>query len=79
MAEREQEHRISLEAQIVPANNAAGQRGQWLGAGISALALILAFFAPAVGAPWQVAVALVGVPVLSVARSLVSAFRTKDE
>lgn len=79
MAEREQDHRISLESQIVPANIAAGRRGQWLGAGISLLALVLAAGATYVGAPWQVATAIVGVPVLSVARSLVTAIRSKDE
>lgn len=79
MAEREQQHRINLEAQIVPANNAAGRRGQWLGAGISALALALAVVASHIGAPWQVSVAIVGVPVLSVARSLVTAIRSKDD
>ncbi|WP_370868052.1 DUF2335 domain-containing protein [Phaeovulum sp.] len=79
MAEKEQEHRIALESLIVPANNKAGQRGQWLGAGISVLALVLAVVAVYIGAPWQVAVALVGVPVLSVARSLVTAFRSDNE
>lgn len=79
MAEQEQAHRIAMEQQIVPANNAAGARGQWLGAALSALALILAVVVVLVGGPWQVAVALVSVPVLSVARSLVTAIRSRDE
>ena len=79
MAEKEQEHRISLESQIVPANNQAGRRGQLLGAFISVLALVLAVAAAYIGAPWQVSVAIVGVPVLSVARSLVTAFRSPPE
>ena len=79
MAEKEQEHRISLEQQIVPADNKAGARGQWLGAIISLVALGLAVLADWLGAPWQVSTALVGVPVLSVARSLVSAFRSSSE
>ncbi|WP_420541551.1 DUF2335 domain-containing protein [Rhodosalinus sediminis] len=79
MAEREQQHRIDMESQIVPANNRAGTRGQWLGAGISALALILAVVSFWIGAPWQVSVALVGVPVLSVARSLVTAWRSEKD
>ena len=79
MAEKEQEHRISLESQIVPANNQAGRRGQLLGASISVLALVLAVAAAYIGAPWQVSVAIVGVPVLSVARSLVTAFRSPPE
>lgn len=76
MAEKEQEHRIHLEEEIVPSNAKAGLRGQWLGAGVSAAALVLAAITSMSGAPWQVSVALVGVPVLSVARSLVTAFRT---
>lgn len=79
MAEREQQHRIDLEAQIVPANNAAGRRGQWLGAGISVLAMVLAVLVVVLDGPWQVAVALLGVPVLSVARSLVTAIKARDE
>lgn len=79
MAEKEQDHRITLEGQIVPANNKAGARGQWLGALISLAALILAVLADWLDAPWQVSTALVGVPVLSVARSLVSAFKASPE
>jgi uncharacterized membrane protein len=77
MAEQEQQHRINLESQMVPADVLAGKRGQWLGAAISLLALSLAAIVSILGGPWQVSVALVGVPVLSVARSLVSAWRSK--
>ena len=77
MAEQEQQHRINLESQMVPADVLAGKRGQWLGAAISVLALSLAAIVSILGGPWQVSVALVGVPVLSVARSLVSAWRSK--
>lgn len=79
MAEIEQEHRIALERSIIPQNQRAGLRGQLLGAAISALALILATFSAYIGAPWQISVALVGVPVLSVARSLVTAFRANSD
>jgi uncharacterized membrane protein len=79
MAEKEQEHRIVLENQIVPSNASAGKRGQWLGAAIASLALILAAVTALVGAPWMVSVALVGVPILSVARSLVTAFKAPDD
>ncbi|WP_102915737.1 DUF2335 domain-containing protein [Phaeobacter inhibens] len=78
MAEKEQDHRIHLENQIVPADNKAGARGQWLGAVISLAALILAVLANWLDAPWQVSVALVGVPVLSVARSLVTAIKSSS-
>ena len=79
MAEKEQDHRIALETQIVPANESAGRRGQQLGATISLTALALAAATSYWGAPWQVSVALVGIPVLSVARSLVTAFKTKTD
>lgn len=75
MAELEQEHRIKSEDTIIQANDKAGTRGQWLGAGLSAIAMILAVYAHLEDAPWQLTTALVGVPVMSVARSLVSAFR----
>lgn len=70
---------MAMERVIVPANAEAGRRGQWLGASISLAALVLAVVAIWIGAPWQVAVALVGVPVLSVARSLVTALRAEDK
>ena len=79
MAELEQQHRIALETQIVPENQRAGKRGQWLGATISIVALLLATYTSYLGSPWQLSVALVGVPVLSVARSLVTAFRAPGD
>jgi uncharacterized membrane protein len=79
MAELEQQHRISMESTIIPGNQKAGLRGQLLGAGISALALTLATLSSYLGAPSAVSIALVGVPVLSVARSLVAAFRSDEE
>lgn len=79
MLEQEQAHRIALEAKIIPANMAAGRIGQLLGTGLSALALILAAGTAVYGAPWQVSVALVGVPVLSVAQTLVRVLRKSDD
>lgn len=75
MAEKEQAHRIAMEASILPANQAAGRRGQILGAMVSLTALGLAAGTAVLGAPWQVSVALVAAPVLGVARSLVVAIR----
>ena len=79
MAEKEQDHRIAMEQQIVPAGIKAGKRGQWLGAAISILALILATISGYLGLPVLLSTALIGVPVLSVAKSLVSAIRQKDD
>lgn len=78
MAELEQQHRMALEVMILPENMRAARRGQQLGAAISIAALGLASVTALMGAPWQVSIALVGVPVLSVARSLVTAFRAED-
>ena len=78
MAELEQQHRISSESTIIQANDRAGTRGQWLGAGISVIAMLLAVYAHQTDAPWQLTTALVGVPVMSGARSLVSAFRKSE-
>ena len=79
MAELEQQHRMEMERLIVPGNQKASLRGQILGASISALALILAAVSSYLGAPSVVSISLVGVPVLSVARSLVTAFRSDSE
>lgn len=79
MAELEQQHRIDLESKIVPENIKAGARGQWLGAIISLVALVLAALMAWLGAPWQISVALVAAPVLSVARSLVTALRSSGD
>lgn len=75
MLEQEQQHRINMEQTLLPAEIRAGARGQLYGTMISLAALGLAALTSILGAPWEVSVALVGVPVLSVARSLVSAFR----
>jgi len=79
MAEREQAHRIAMESQLVPAETAAGARGQWLGAFLSIIALGSAVLLHWLGAPWQLSAACLSVPVFSVARSLVSAFKSDAE
>lgn len=79
MLELEQQHRIAMERQLVPAEIAAGARGQKFGTAISIVALVLAAATSVLGAPWQVSVALVGVPVLSVARSLVAAIKKNGD
>lgn len=79
MLEEEQQHRIAMERQLIPAEITAGTRGQIFGTAISIVALVLAAGTTAFGAPWQVSVALVGVPVLSVVRSLVAAIKKNGE
>ena len=77
LTENEQKHRISLEQQIVPKNLEAQKRGQWLGFLLSAASLGLAATSSYAGAPAIVSIALVGVPVLAVAKALVDSWNSK--
>lgn len=76
LAEREQEHRIAIEQMLLPQNIAAHSRGQWLGATISVLAICLAGLTGYLGVDRYISIALVGVPVLAVARALVETFKS---
>jgi uncharacterized membrane protein len=66
MAEQEQAHRIQLDKISISASIPDTKRGQYIGAAIATLAIVAAVVTVCLGGPWQVAVALVGVPVLSV-------------
>ena len=72
MAEREQAHRTDYEAKGLDATTKEARRGQYLGAAISAIALLGAIYLAHIGAPWQASVALVGIPVLGIIRSIVA-------
>ena len=76
LAEREQEHRISVEQVLLPQNISAHARGQWLGAAISMLAIVSAALTGYLGVDRLIPIALVGVPVLAVARALVDSFKS---
>ena len=78
MAEAEQAHRMQRESDALKANIAtqkaevaAGRYGLFLGALISALSIIGAVAAAWMSAPWQVSVALVSVPIMSVVRTII--------
>lgn len=71
MVEQEQSHRLSLEQISTDANIKSHWRGQWLGAGIGLSAILAAVANSYFGGPWQVSVALVGVPILGVAQALI--------
>lgn len=71
MAEREQLHRHSTERVAITADIADGKKGKNLGALISILALVGAVYVAVTGGPWQVSVALVGLPIASIVRDLV--------
>jgi uncharacterized membrane protein len=77
LTEREQSHRIALEEQIVPQNLAAQSRGQWLGFVLSIVSLGLAAATSYAGVAPIVSIALVGVPVLAVAKALVDSWKSK--
>lgn len=79
MAEAEQAHRISTEQTVLKAATSDHRRGQWLGAGIAAAAIIGSVIAAVMGAPWQVSVALVGVPILGVVHALIPWGKTPGE
>jgi len=71
MVEQEQSHRLSLEQTRTVANIKSHWRGQFLGAGIGLAAIVAAVVNSYFGGPWQVSVALVGVPILGIAQALI--------
>jgi uncharacterized membrane protein len=71
MAEREQTHRIDTESRGLTATIAEAKRGQYLGAGISLMALAGAAFTAYIGAHWSVSVAFIGLTILGVVRALI--------
>ena len=71
MAESEQTHRISFEQTALNAAIADKKRGQYFGGSIGVLAIAGAVVTANYGAPWQVPVALVGVPVLGIVQALI--------
>lgn len=71
LTEKETAHRISYEDRALTANIGESRRGQWLGAGISLVALFCGIGAVALGSPY-VAVAFLGVPVFSIIQAIVT-------
>jgi len=71
MAEREQEHRIDLETKGLQAAIDDTRRGQYLGAGISLLAVAGAIISIYLAAPWYASVAFLGVPLMGLAKAIV--------
>lgn len=75
MAETEQTHRVAMETAALDAEIADQRRGQWLGASVAILCVLAAAFSAYHGAPWQVTVAFLGVPVLGIVKALVNGRR----
>lgn len=76
MAEKQQDASIEGNREARRNLRADTQRGHYLGALIAVLAIAGAVYCAVIGQPW-VAAALVGVPVLAVARALVESSRAK--
>lgn len=74
MAETQQQAVIESAAEARRYQRADNQRGQYLGFAVTVLAIVGAIICAYFGQAW-IAAALVGVPVLSVARSLVESAR----
>jgi uncharacterized membrane protein len=71
LVEQEQEHRLALDRDINLSNSRRANFGQVFGTILAALAIIAAIANTYLGGPWQVGVALVGVPILGVAKALI--------
>lgn len=79
LTEQETGHRIEWEKKALDANISESRRGQWLGAGISALAVTGAVWAALAGVHYVVPIALVGVPVMAIARAIVDSRSQRGE
>jgi uncharacterized membrane protein len=73
MAEKEQEYRIEDSRR----GHEDSRRGQWLGWFLAAGALTAAAVVSLFHAPWQVSVALVGIPVLGAVQALIQGRKEK--
>lgn len=71
MAERQQEAAITAGAQAMTYQADDIRRGHWLGAATTMLAIAAAGTVSALGGPVAVSIALVGVPVMTVAKALI--------
>lgn len=70
LVEREQEHRLEQEKDLLKATIKDTRRAHWMGFGISALALAAAIGAAFLGAHPTVSIALVGLPIAAIIRSI---------
>jgi len=77
MAEQLQTAQIEQSNQALESTQADSRRGHWLGFLVSGFAIFGALFCIALGSSW-VAVALVSVPVMAVARALVEATKAQS-
>lgn len=72
MVEEEQAHRISYEKRQLDALIRDTRRGHYIGLVISIASISGAITVAMMGLPWEIAVALVGVPILGVITAIVN-------
>ncbi len=70
MVEREQEHRIAHERTELDASVKDFRRGHWIGGLLGALSIAGAVFTAYIGAHPTVSIALVGLPIAAIVRSI---------
>lgn len=71
MVEREQAHRIEAESEILHATIRDTKRGHWLGLLISAASIAGAVWTAHIGAHPTVSIALVGLPLVAIIKSII--------
>ena len=71
MIEDEQAHRINYENELLQIMSKDTKRGQWLGFGIAACAMLAAAVGSWLGMDYKVSIALVSLPVLGIIKSIV--------
>lgn len=71
MVEREQAHRLQQESIVQNATVNDTRRGHWMGFGISIAAIVAAALTAYFGAHPSVSVALVGLPIVALAQSII--------
>ena len=79
MAEKEQEHRISIEGTAIRAEASAIGRGQWLGSALGGICVVGAIGAIWLQAHWTAPLAFLSVPICGVVKAIVSSARAKRE
>jgi uncharacterized membrane protein len=70
MVEREQEHRIQAEAEILHATIKDTARGHWIGSIIAVVSIAGAIWTAYIGAHPSVSIALVGLPLVAIVQSV---------
>jgi uncharacterized membrane protein len=79
MAEREQAHRHACELESLPKAHRTNTRGQYLGWALAVVAVVAAAIVAIEKGPWEVSVALVGIPVLGAVQALITGHRQKQK